>query len=214
MLCTRTPEDCIDSEFWYSLVPSSCLSHTSSSAESFIRMTIRFALCATTWHLHGFLLGRWSIIQAWVLFHHSNIRWFLISYRLVHSGGCSGLWSLSWHVVKGVDVCWAIFGDVFHKGAWVVFGLLQVVDCLLAQELPCVLTFSTFYLALLPLASCGFLCCIPNRWHCLAWTKFSFVMRCLRRMRTSKWYLLSISLLPMHQWYGLWIAAWYLGYGT
>ena len=34
--------------FWFSLVPSSCLSHTSSSAESFIRMTIQFALCATT----------------------------------------------------------------------------------------------------------------------------------------------------------------------
>ena len=38
--------------FWFSLVPSSCMSHTSSSAESFIRMTIQFALCATTWHLH------------------------------------------------------------------------------------------------------------------------------------------------------------------
>ena len=43
----------MDSEFGYSLVPSSCLSHTSSSAESFIRMTIRFTWCATTWHLHG-----------------------------------------------------------------------------------------------------------------------------------------------------------------
>ena len=42
----------MDSEFGYSLVPSSCLSHTSSSAESFIRMTIRFTWCATTWHLH------------------------------------------------------------------------------------------------------------------------------------------------------------------
>jgi hypothetical protein len=34
--------------FWFSLVPSSCLSHTSPSAESFILMTIQFALCATT----------------------------------------------------------------------------------------------------------------------------------------------------------------------
>ena len=163
MFCTCTPVDCIDSEFWYSLVPSSCLSPNGSSAESFIRMTIRSPLCAMTWHSYG-LLGRWSSIQAWASIGPSG--------SFVSCGAFWGLFCLMIAFSCMLPRGWlsgrrssGMISIKVHEWCLVCYGWLIVCLCRNCHAfLPC----ETCYLAPLPLVSCGLLCCIPNRWHCLA----------------------------------------------
>ena len=93
----------------------------------------------------------------------------------VFVASCGAFWGLSlafWCLLgllaERVAFSRAVFGDDFRKGAWVVFGLLRMVGCLLVQQLPCGLTSSIVLQALFGLQrSVGFLCWLPNRWHCL-----------------------------------------------
>lgn len=133
-------------------------------------------VCVCRWWFETKFVVTWiALFVSMIWGMHERCRWLSGRYVTASFGA---FWGLFWLMVASLVLLprgWLLVRRSsgmstikVHEWCLVCYGWLIVCFC---RNFHAFLPLQMCYMALLPWASSGFLCCIPNRWHWLAWTK-------------------------------------------